>query len=61
MLLFIWNNLYIHIKIPTKFLLTFLDAKSSVMMSISISSNKCFSMHNIINPFNLSYDIVDLK
>jgi len=42
----------IHIELPQNFLLTFLDAKTSMMVSIS-SSNNCFSMINVSNPFNL--------
>ena len=44
----------IFIKLPENFLLTFLDAKSLMMVSTSISFNNCFSMHNVVNPFNLS-------
>ena len=44
----------IFIKLPENFLLTFLDVKSLMMVSISISFNNCFSMHNVVNPINLS-------
>ena len=37
----------IYIKLPQNFLLMFFNAKSSMMVSISISTNNHFSMHNI--------------
>ena len=42
----------IHIELPQNFLLTFLDAKTLMMVSISISNNR-FSIINVYNPFNL--------
>ena len=42
-----YEIIYIHIKLPQKFLLTFLNAKSLMMVSISISTNNRFSMHNV--------------
>jgi hypothetical protein len=47
--------------LPRKFLLTLLDVKSLMMVSISIASNNFFSMHIVAKPFNLSCDIVDLR
>ena len=38
-----------------------LDEKSSRMVLRSIVSKMSLSMVHIANPFNLSYDIVDLK
>ena len=40
---------------------TFLDAKSSKTVLRSIVSKISLWMVHIVNPFNLSYDIVDLK
>jgi len=42
----------IHIELPQNFLLTFLDAKTLMMVSISISNNR-FSIINVANSFNL--------
>lgn len=42
-------------------LLAFLDAKLLIKSSKFRLPKKSFSIDNIFNPFNLSYDIVDLK
>jgi hypothetical protein len=51
---------YVYI-LPQKILLTLLDVKSLMIVSILISSNNFFSMHIVAKPFNLSCDIVDLR
>jgi hypothetical protein len=51
---------YVYI-LPQKFLLTLLDAKSLMIVSILISSNNFFSMLIVAKLFNLSCDIVDLR
>jgi hypothetical protein len=48
----------VHLKM---FLLTLLDAKSVMIESVSISSSSCFLIHKVAKPFNLSWDITDLK
>ena len=54
-----YNGLYI---LPSKILLAFLDAKSLMMRSMSMSSNNFLSTHSsVAKPFNLSRVFVDLK
>ena len=57
-------NKYIqhYIKIYCKFILqAFLDKKSIIKLLKSICSSICFSIDCIVNPFNLSCDIVDRR